>query len=238
MDKNKLEERRRKKREEILASFGTYKTMNEIAREKGMTKQAIQHLFKKYGVIKEWKEHAHQVKGFEGSCVYSIYFLKEPWKKYYGSTTNFRRRVNEHVWDLSNHKHGNKYLQMDFDKHGREDLKFEVVKKVPEEQLLQEEKNLIDADPICYNEKSIVLDLMAYETSRYEKSRLLPTRKSKYKFLTWSRPAQMWKPQPYTHKYKKAEKHFLGYFKDEEKAKEAVENFFRERGLDCPSLIK
>lgn len=231
MDKNRLEERRRKKREEILLMFGTYKSMEEIALAKGITKQAVNHLFKKYNVIKEWKEHTYQIRGFEGSCVYAIYFLKEPWKKYYGSTTHFRRRMSEHLNHLIKMEHENTFLQMDFNKHGIENLKFEIIKKIPSEQFLEEEKKLIDSDPFfCYNKKSVITDLMAYEDERSRKRRLLPGRKSKYKYITWHKPSQMWRPQIYIN----GKQIFIGYFKKEEDAKKAVDKFLKEPQREHP----
>jgi len=58
-----------------------------------------------------------------------IYVIKNTnnGRRYYGSTSLFKKRYMEHKKRLLGQKHGNQYLQADFNLHAPSDFLFEVL---------------------------------------------------------------------------------------------------------------
>jgi group I intron endonuclease len=101
----------------------------------------------------EYKYEGHSLK----SGIYKI-INKINGRIYIGSAKLLKVRWNQHASSLRNKKHGNKFLQADFDKCGEEAFAFEVVEvtegKSKEERLLIEEgyiKQHYDSGNQCYN---------------------------------------------------------------------------------------
>ena len=65
-------------------------------------------------------------------------------KIYYGSSNNIEKRWKEHQYQLVKNKHANHYLQTSWNKYGESIFKFEIVKEVPVDQLLDKEQTYLD----------------------------------------------------------------------------------------------
>ena len=53
---------------------------------------------------------------YDGSAVYSIYFINNESMKYYGSSINLKKRIQQHVSCLKSNRHRNSNLQKEFNK--------------------------------------------------------------------------------------------------------------------------
>lgn len=182
---------------------------------------------KDFLLLKSWKEHCQKIKDPSCSAVYCVYFLQEPEKKYYGSTINFKRRKHRHLKDLMENKN-NKNLQEYFNKWGIESIRFEILKKVSVKDLLIEEKAFVEKDGQCFNINSplrLVEEIKSYNKARNNR----PKRRSTYKGVVWSKPAQLWKAQPsITVAGGKRRQIYLGYFKEEEDARKVIQSFLNK----------
>ena len=59
---------------------------------------------------------------------------------YIGQTCNYKRRVQQHKWELRNRKHTNKFLQKDYDIYGDEKFEFLILAdNIGESERLEEE---------------------------------------------------------------------------------------------------
>lgn len=65
-------------------------------------------------------------------------------KVYIGSAENIAGRIYEHTRKLKQGKHHNIHLQRSYDKYGKEDLIFQVLRFCPKEDLIKYEQNYID----------------------------------------------------------------------------------------------
>lgn len=72
-------------------------------------------------------------------------------KFYIGSSCNIRVRYNEHIRELLKNNHPNKKLQNSFNKHGRNNFKFEILAICPVEYLIKLEQWFIDNQKPFYN---------------------------------------------------------------------------------------
>lgn len=73
-------------------------------------------------------------------------------RKYYGRSADINRRWTDHVRGLNTNRHGNKFLQADWDEYGEEAFKFEVYRHTADEEFAEFlEWKLIRDDPACYN---------------------------------------------------------------------------------------
>lgn len=77
-------------------------------------------------------------------------------KYYVGSAKNFTKRWKDHRWELNSNKHNNAYLQHAWNKYGKENFKFIIVKPTSLEMVLLEEQMYLDVAKIdgktkCYN---------------------------------------------------------------------------------------
>lgn len=83
---------------------------------------------------------------------------------YYGSCTSFKRRYLSHSNLLETNKHGNKFLQNDYNKCGADAFIFEVVEVVEgnkEERLVKEQQyvnEIYDTQKKCYNIRKNIFD--------------------------------------------------------------------------------
>ena len=66
-------------------------------------------------------------------------------KTYYGSSVYCENRWNTHKWKLSRNSHGNPYLQNAWNKYGADAFKFEIVKEIPTEQLVDIEQQYLNS---------------------------------------------------------------------------------------------
>jgi group I intron endonuclease len=78
------------------------------------------------------------------SGIYGIRSLSHPERVYIGSAINIKRRFNEHRSNLSLNKHGSPKLQHHYNKHGLNDLTFEVIVKCEKQDLIKAEQMFID----------------------------------------------------------------------------------------------
>lgn len=92
-------------------------------------------------------------------CVYEIENLVNG-KVYIGSTSNFRKRKEAHIYDLKKETHGNTPLQRAWKKYGAKNFRFQVVEEVDEDnQFVKEQEHInraISAKREIYNVNSIV----------------------------------------------------------------------------------
>ena len=65
-------------------------------------------------------------------------------KIYYGSSNNIHNRWNEHRNNLNKNKHKNGHLQGSWNKYGESNFKFEIVKEVEVERLLDVEQEYLN----------------------------------------------------------------------------------------------
>lgn len=78
------------------------------------------------------------------SCIYVIKSIVKPDRFYVGSTVSWSMRKYCHLRDLKNNKHHSIFLQRHFNKHGIDDLSFEILEEVPISELLTTEQKYID----------------------------------------------------------------------------------------------
>ena len=76
------------------------------------------------------------------SGIYSITNIKNG-KRHIGLTDNFKRRKRQHFRNLKKGIHGNEHLQSAFNKYGKDNFKFEIIKKCPIDKLVEEEQYFI-----------------------------------------------------------------------------------------------
>lgn len=84
-------------------------------------------------------------------CVYGIK-NKVNGKMYIGSTKNLRSRRYQHYSKLKGNYHRNKELQKDYNKYGKENFEFVIIKKVKDEiDLIKTERKEIGSRENIYN---------------------------------------------------------------------------------------
>lgn len=77
-------------------------------------------------------------------CIYSIY-NKKTHRVYIGSSGDFARRINSHLFFLENNKHHSPLLQKDYNKYGVESFSFSVLERCKDHNhLLELEQSTID----------------------------------------------------------------------------------------------
>jgi len=86
----------------------------------------------------------------EVTCIYKIVNTING-KIYVGSAVNFRKRKNLHLKNLRDRKHGNKHLQLSFNKYGLDNFVFEIIELCSREILLEREQYYIDTLKPDYN---------------------------------------------------------------------------------------
>jgi len=73
---------------------------------------------------------------------------------YIGSSCDIRRRFNRHRCDLNKNRHDNQHLQNSYNLHGKDVFKFEIIREVNQQNLLEEEQkelNINVGQKNCYN---------------------------------------------------------------------------------------
>jgi len=105
----------------------------------------------------------------EASGIYQIK-SKLNGKVYVGSAVNFKRRKKNHFQELKNKKHVNRYLQNHYNKYGKTDLQFSILKFCEKEMLIEKEQFYIDTlEPefnICKIAGSILGIIFSKETKQ------------------------------------------------------------------------
>lgn len=77
------------------------------------------------------------------SGIYKIYCINNGYY-YYGSSINLKERWLHHRKRLRNQTHGNVRLQRVWNKYGEQNIVFEIVNFVPEEEIRKEEQKYLD----------------------------------------------------------------------------------------------
>jgi hypothetical protein len=227
------------KRAELISLFENHTTLEDISSSLNISRQAVQQKLKYYDLLDAWKEHAYKKRELlsfkvpKESGIYCLFFIQEPNKKYYGSTTNLYERSAVHNSLLRDKKHNNIRLQDMFNKYGWESLRFSIVKIIGIEYLLIEEKKLIQNDPDCINinlpfqtEEEYKIQLYSANKERYKICRNKLSIKSKYYGVTYDKLTDRWRTQPYDKKLRK--QIYLGYFNTEEEANDAIKKYFEK----------
>ena len=107
-----------------------------------------------------------------------------------------------------------------FNKNGENKLIVEIVKKIKNiDELLIEEKGIIQSDIECFNEvKYSYIDFS--KKYYYKKISENPLIKSKFKYVIYHRPTMKWKACPIINGKPK----HIGYFKTQEEAQEKIKS--------------
>lgn len=100
--------------------------------------------------------------------IYRILNLKNDWS-YIGSSIDIDIRISEHFNNLSKNQHINQKLQIDFNKFGRDNFKFDILEETTDDQLLIREKYWLDITENLYNEVFI----REFEILESDKARFL-----------------------------------------------------------------
>ena len=82
--------------------------------------------------------------------IYKIHCISNN-KTYIGSSNNIERRFKEHLSDLKNNRHCNKYLQNSYNKYGIDSLSFNIITNCYEEERFKLEQFYIDINKNLFN---------------------------------------------------------------------------------------
>lgn len=90
---------------------------------------------------------------------------------YIGSTNNFNKRKNNHLWYLKKNKHCNKHMQNIFNKYTITNLKFEILEECSlEDRYIIEQKYINDLKPIFNIRKTVTcIDPKCYTIDALER---------------------------------------------------------------------
>lgn len=80
-----------------------------------------------------------------------IYLFTINGRSYVGSAVDIKARRSTHLHNLRKGKHGNRFFQSCYNKHGEENLKHEVLEYVEKERLIEREQFYIDTMNPCIN---------------------------------------------------------------------------------------
>lgn len=75
--------------------------------------------------------------------IYQITNLKSG-KMYIGQSVDIDKRIHDHIYELSNNVHSNRYLQAAWNKYGKSNFVFSVLQETSEEELTAAEKYWVD----------------------------------------------------------------------------------------------
>lgn len=116
------------------------------------------------------------------SVIYQIRNIKDG-KIYIGSAINRRKRFSLHRFQLRRNKHGNKFLQRAWNKHGEQNFEFHVLEIVVPENLIQREQYYLDTlqsfAPHGYNICRIAGSTLGRKRTQEEKDHLSRLNKGK-----------------------------------------------------------
>lgn len=104
-------------------------------------------------------------------CVYRIKDVADG-KEYVGSTTDYKRRVRDHIRMLKTNRHYNSYLQRAWNKHGENSFVFEVVEECSKENLRTKEFECIENTNPEFNLQKIVNQRVTFRHSNETKKKL------------------------------------------------------------------
>lgn len=96
-------------------------------------------------------------------CVYGLINLLNG-KFYIGSTNNYSRRRNEHIWMLSNNRHPNKHLQNAINRYNINNFRFFIIEKIEDNRLIYDVEQLY-LDKYKTYDKKIGYNLCKYSNS-------------------------------------------------------------------------
>lgn len=88
-------------------------------------------------------------------CIYSIQNVVTG-DFYIGSSKNFLKRKCEHLWQLSQNKHGNRYLQRSWNKYGKDSFRIDILRPCSQEGLREIEQLYLDTLKPPFNIKHTV----------------------------------------------------------------------------------
>lgn len=77
------------------------------------------------------------------SGIYSI-TNKKNGKRYIGLSKTLKKRFRRHETNLKKNKHHNDHLQFAYNKYGKENFEYEIIKECPIDKLVEEEENYIN----------------------------------------------------------------------------------------------
>lgn len=119
------------------------------------------------------------------SCVYKLTIRSYV---YIGSTRNFAKRRNEHLWKLKNNTHQNHILQSIYNKHSEDNVIPEIIEKCAIDILVEkeqywmdyykenDEKKVINIDPYAGNSQGRIVSI---ETRAKKRASMLGKNKGK-----------------------------------------------------------
>src|SRR6267154_1608131 len=89
-------------------------------------------------------------------------------KKYYGSSSNIKKRFSTHISELNKNKHPNHHLQYSWNKYGKDNFCFNIVEEIDVDNILIKEQQYLD----CCKENPKLFYNMGYfvESPRKERS--------------------------------------------------------------------
>jgi len=245
MDKKQLELKRNKKKAKILSCLLKCESMKDIIKTFKST-QGLFRLIRYYNLKCEYKKQIYRIKKIINTeipktpGVYCLFFVEESKIKYYGSTKNLNKRIRQHCSLLKINKHDCLELQKLYNIYGFNSLRFEIIKTFDESRylkkdLLLKEKELINNDNYCCNKNTSIqtkderiIQIKKYSSELYEKSKVIPFKKSKFKGITYWRVTKQWKAQPFFKINGKWKQIYLGYFNTEEEANKAIIKYKKE----------
>ena len=108
---------------------------------------------------------------YEDIGVYAIY-NKVTGKFYIGSSGTLKERLDGHRSKLRSGKHPIKYLQSSFNKRGEKDFLFKIIKRCPEDVMLEWEQYYINALDPEYNTCKIAGSTSGYKLSQEAKDKI------------------------------------------------------------------
>jgi len=226
MDKRLKEQRYKIERKILLKMFPSHNTLQSIATQLKMSRQAMSFKIKYLGLTNKWNDRKQEIidarppKSQLLSVLFCIYFVQNTNKKYYVTAHNFLRWREYHS-RLLKKIFPNKNLQKDFNKYGPESLRVKIIKESADlKQLKLLKKTLIRNNLNCYN---ISIPFRTTKERYIDTMLLSPLRKSKHAYITWNRIIKKWKAQP----VKNGKQFYLGHFSKELEAKKIVDKFFK-----------
>jgi hypothetical protein len=203
-----------------------YPSMQSIANEFKITKQAISFRIKYLGLTETWKKYKKKEKKERKpiSALFCIYFVQHPEKRFYSFTKDFHNHRQRILSLLRHEQRLQNELQKDFKKYGEKSIQIKIIEESTDISYLKHKKReAIKSQHQCYNLRipfrkpdEFYRDMMAQ-----------PSQKSKYQYITWIRVSKSWKAQP----MKNGRQVYLGYFKKEIEAKKAIDKFLNKRTL-------
>jgi group I intron endonuclease len=104
-------------------------------------------------------------------------------RRYIGSCVNVKRRLGEHRSSLKHNKHHCVYLQHSYNKHGRENFTFSVVRVIASND--RKERSMAELEEIastpCFNSMQASTDLQHFESTEEVRRRISVSGKQRHK---------------------------------------------------------